>query len=301
MKIEKISPSSYDTYSECEWKFFLQNVCGFVSESGAAATLGHIVHKVLEILGKLKLLNHNKESKYWDFEYLWNITYNHFQNERPEICQEIKPDKLKGICKGLIKLLDSDLSPITSNTIATEKYFKIPLERPVFLLDDGKRFFTLTGIIDRIDKLSDTAIMVVDYKTGTDVSYKTEGRPKIDSFILKQMIQPRIYHLAAKHMYPEMETFIITFHYLAASGPVSAIFLEEDIEETIEMIERQYLHIKNNSDPKRILGSKDGWRCKYLCDHFKNGNCETVWREKDQLGLDFVMDKYVVLNHGKRK
>lgn len=304
MKIKKISPSAYNTYDQCEWKYFLQSVCYFRDESGSAATMGHIVHKILEILSQLKILKHDPKSKFWNFEYLWTTVYNRYQKERPAICQQIKEDKLKKICSGLYNLLHSNLSPTTCDTIATEKYFTVPLERPSFIIDpeaEKPEYFSVSGIIDRIDKIDEESIMIFDYKTGSNIDYDLPNRPKIDSEILKTYIQPRIYHLAAKHMYPNVQNFIILFYYLASNSPIYCILTDEDLEDTIGMLEKRYLEIKNNVNPSRIIGTKNGWQCKVLCDHFKTGLCEKIWQEKEQTSFEFVTDKYVTLNYSKGK
>ena len=76
MKITSLRASTYNTYNDCPWKFYLQYVVGFPSKAGKKALLGTIVHHVLELLAKAKKTGHYKLcDKYSDPEYLLSICF----------------------------------------------------------------------------------------------------------------------------------------------------------------------------------------------------------------------------------
>lgn len=300
MFVNGISPSAFSVYNDCEWKYFI-GILGFPSEDSAATILGKMAHHIFEILSKASGVQHHKSSKIWDAEYLWKIVYNRYIKKYPIIFASIKQDKLTKLCNGIIKLINGYYTPVKDNTIAVEKYFKIPIERPEFLLDDKKSYFSIRGIIDRIDLINQETIEIIDYKSGQGKSFDKEGRPYKDSISLKDDIQPRMYHLAAKILYPNIKNVIVTFLYFTDQGPVTTIFVDSDLEETINIILRRFRAIKANEDPSRILGTKMGWKCKVMCSYFKDGKCQSLWEEKNKLGLDFVYHKYVTLNFKGKK
>lgn len=300
MKIKGLSASSYDSYTWCEFQFYLTQILGFYDESGPAATLGHLSHHVLEILSRLSILKHKKDSKYWNAEYLWQICFNHYAKERPDIFEKIDSSKLKKVAKGTFALINSEYSPINERTIAAETPFSIPVQdnELAFEIDGQKHYLNLRGRIDRIDKINDSTIEIMDYKTGTRTNYKSSDRAKKDEISLRDEIQPRLYHLAAKHLFPWAENIIVTFIYLADGGPISVPFCDQDIHKTYDMIKKRYFTIKNNSSPQK---TSEKWKCRSLCSFYKDGTCDGVYKEMHENGYDFTTTKYVTLNYDSKK
>ncbi len=291
MDIKGTSASSYDLYSFCEWKFFLQQILGFVDIAGAAALMGTISHNVLEILSQASINKHDKNSKIWNIDYLWNICYNHYSQKMPEIMSEIKNDKLNKVCKGIHNLLESDYTPIRDNTIGVEIKFSIPIKEKPFFIKDNE-YFKIRGRIDRVDKINDDTIEIIDYKTGTRVDYQSKDRHKNGPSDLHQKIQPQLYYLAAKELYPWAKNFLITFIYLVDGGPITVPFCENDISDIIEKLRRRFKAIESNMEPQQ----NKGWHCNVLCNYSKNGICDSVWKEKNEVGIEFVQNKYQILN-----
>jgi hypothetical protein len=297
MKTNGISASAYQTYSACEWQYFLQYILSFTSESGPAALLGTMAHKVLEILSRAAIVKHDKNSKIWDPSYLWELSFNHYYNDEPHVAEQIQDDKLKKVCKGIHQLLDSEYTPIRDNTISAEAGFNIPMMEPEFKLPGTEdRYFTLRGRIDRVDQLNEDTIEVIDYKSGSRVSWDSPDRHKKEPSDLHAEIQPRMYHLAAKDLYPWAKNILVTFIYFTDGGPVTVPFCDEDIAETRNMLLRRFRSIKNNENPQRNIS----WKCKKLCSFGTSGVCESVWNEGRELGLPFIESKYTVLNVRKK-
>jgi hypothetical protein len=222
--------------------------------------------------------------------------------KNPNIADKIKNDKLKKVCVGLHDLIDGEYSPIRINTICSEVPFYLPVERPDFALDVTEtgeiKYFALRGIIDRVDKLNDDTIEIVDYKTGTRVNYNSKERAKKDEESLRKEIQPRIYHAAARQLFPWAKNIIVTFIYLVDGGPISMPFCSDnDIDETIDMVKRRFKTIKANDSPQRNIS----WKCKTMCSFGKTGQCETLWKEKNEVGTEFFTNKYTLLNIGKKR
>jgi hypothetical protein len=290
MKINALSASGYGTWEWCSWKYFLQYELGFEDISGAAAFMGTLGHKVLELLSKAVVVNHPKDSKIWDVQHLWNICFNYYYLKEPVIAEQVEPSKLKKVCEGIHNLLASHYSPIRDNTISAEVGFNFSLEEPDFKLPDSDQYFSIRGRIDRVDKIDDETIEIIDYKTGSRVCWESEDRHKKGPEDLRKEIQPRMYHLAAKHLYPWAKNIIVTFIYIVDGGPVSVLFVDEDAEDTKEMIRKRFKTIQNSNNPNRSLG----WKCN-MCNFKKDGSCDTTWEAKNEFGIDHVKENYTVV------
>jgi len=298
MEIRGLSASSAKTYDWCQWQFYLTQVLGFESLSGPAAHLGTMSHKVLEILSRASLNKHDIRSKIWSPEYLWNLSFNHYYNLYPLECEKIKNDKLKNVCKGLFETIAGPYSPITKKTISAEAAFNIPIvDKDLVINYNGEaKYFSMRGRIDRVDKINDNTIEVIDYKSGSVGNFDSKDRAKYNEITLREEIQPRLYHLAAKHLYPWAENVMVTFIYFTDGGPITMPFCDNDITETIKRVKAKYFKIKNDINPDRNLT----WKCKAMCSFFKDGTCDRVWEEKQNFPLEFITNKYIAIN-GERK
>ena len=58
-----IRSSSYGQYDYCQMSYFITYVLGHSSDSGKKAELGTIVHKVMEIMARLKQFSQENPSK----------------------------------------------------------------------------------------------------------------------------------------------------------------------------------------------------------------------------------------------
>ncbi len=296
MRITGLSASSYETYSWCQWKYYLQTSLGFEDVSGPSAVLGHIAHKVLELFSKASMVNHPKDSKIWDANYVWDICFNHYYKVENKGAEGIKNDKIKAVCRGIKELLNSSYTPIRHNTIATEVKANVPLVGKDFKLKDSDKTFYIRGYIDRIDKIDDKTVEIVDYKSGTRTDYESKDRHKKTSEDIFKSIQAKLYHYATKQLYPWAENILVTFIYITDGGPVTAFFCDDDLKDTIELVKKRFKAVQANEDPQRTRS----WKCNALCPFGKDGTCDFVWSEKEDLGLNFLVEKYKVLNERKK-
>ena len=295
MNINGISPSAYDTYSWCQWRFYLTQILGFEDTSGPAAVMGNLGHKVLEVLSRASIVKHDPKSKIWQPDYLWKVSFNRYYNELPMICEQIEPAKLKKLAQGVQDLIHGEYSPIRDNTISAEAKFYVPFEEKEFFLKETGKYFAIRGRIDRVDKIDDETVEIIDYKTGSRVCWNSADRHKKTPEDLFCDIQPKMYHMAAKHLYPWAKNFLVTFIYLTDGGAVTVPFTDPDYHETKQIIRNRFKAIRANVDPQRNIT----WKCKTMCSFGRDGTCQSVWDEKNDLGIGFIENKYKVLNTRK--
>lgn len=295
MRIATVSASSYKCYQWCEWKWFLTYGLGFRDESGPAAILGNIAHSYLEMLSLASIESREQgKNMFPDEDELWNTCYAYYSKKSPSVVGQIPKPKLKSVCKGLHSLCESEYSPYSNKTISAEQRFSIEVKDPIFLLDYDKepKYITLNGFIDRVDKVNEDTVEIIDYKTGTRIDFESKDRKKKDSHMLHEDIQARMYHLAARELYPWAKNFLVTFIYITDGGPVPSFFTEEDIPETLNRIKNRIIAIKENKDPQKNIT----WKCKNMCWFGKTGMCNSLWNEKEEVGMKTIETKYRILN-----
>ncbi|MBU1131321.1 ATP-dependent helicase [Patescibacteria group bacterium] len=128
------------------------------------------------------------------------------------------------------------------------------LEKP-FNVKIGER--TIKGIIDRVDKLPDGSIEIIDYKTG-----KPKEEDKLSFDDKEQLL---IYQIAATEVLKE-KVSKLTFYYLDNNAPISFLGEENDLEKIKNKVTEEISQIETTDfkeDAKIVTPSLH--KCKF-CD-----------------------------------
>lgn len=171
LRARKFSPSSLKIYIQCPLQFYLKyvekiNEPNELSEEIDAAVFGQILHKIVELIYKPYLntiLNTEKLNSFAKIEFIESITKQAIVDlELPkEITQAGNKLQLKIIERIAQKILENDASVGKLCILKTEE----KLIWNQLKLEDGT-FASIQGTIDRVDKINDKAIRIIDYKTG---------------------------------------------------------------------------------------------------------------------------------------
>lgn len=306
MDIEIISPSQYSTYDWCEWKWALQYDLKFKDFAGHSALAGTIAHDVLEVLSNARIAKRDPASKLWNHDLLFEWAFNnHTSNDKingPKLIKDKK--KIKDVKAGIEWLLAGSHSPKTANTIHAEHEFCIEFKSPewsIGVMPDGTtKYFKFRGKIDRLDDHGGGVLEIVDYKSGKRSNWppgKSENqRKEVEDFY--NDIQCLGYYYAAKELYPEAKSILVTFIFIVDKSHVTLSLTDVDIERFKNKLLNRLLHIKQNNNPTR----SQSWACKHICSFGdKTGICNKVWKEKENLGFDFVSLYYKGLNLSQRE
>ncbi len=134
-----------------------------------------------------------------------------------------------------------------------ETYFRIPLDR--------KGDVIVSGVIDRIDRVSEDTVRIVDYKTGF--------LPKTQDEIDKDE-QLTIYNLAVNHLYPEWENVRLSLLFLR-HGMFETTRSHDEIEAVRHLFINTFYQIKLNDNPQPRLNLYCGYcPIRRECPEYKN-------------------------------
>jgi hypothetical protein len=234
--------------------------------------MGTIVHKVLEIFGRIKLAKQNNQLTIEDDlcgpltvkdldtvegqqKHLQNLlekVYNHYIKGNTIHRWETQ-DFLD--CKNWInKTLDfnnGQFNPINLNIVAVEQEFDITINEPwaVYNYNGTDGLLSIKGTIDLIVKSVNGTYEIVDWKTGKTRRNWATGEEK-DYDKLSNDPQLNIYYLATKYLYPHLKQVLITIYYINAGGPFTLYFSEENIPKVYELLRKKYEKIKSTQVPE---------------------------------------------------
>lgn len=230
LRQRKYSPSALKIYLQCPLQFYLKYIAAVtepedLDEEIDAAVFGQILHKVLELIYHphlLKVLNRPFILKLSDPEFIRSII--------KQSCIELKLPKeiLSGSNKLQLKIIERIAQKIIENDASEANLCVLKTEDKIIwdklLLENGS-FATIQGTIDRIDKINEQGIRIIDYKTGhielpafPDMNNKVSIEVFLDSlFVYKQKdysatFQGLLYGLMYYKIHHSNEIFIGYHH-----------------------------------------------------------------------------------------
>jgi len=243
----RISYSAFDTYNRCPAKYKFQYIDRVSVPKKAELSFGSLIHEIVQLALK-------KDPIIPSIDELIVYLKDHWDDSVFSSSQEAKQYFDMG--QNMIRNFHASLKPGFRNIVATEKRFYIPLNEK----------HTLSGAIDRIDKLPFGAFEVIDYKTSKTMP--DQNQVNVDK-------QLGIYRFAVGNLWPEAKDVRLTLYYLKHDQQITTDRTEEDAEiikkefiETAEKIEKE-----TNWQPKR--NSFCDWcdfqdRCPKMSHKFKD-------------------------------
>jgi len=208
------SHSAISTFEQCPRKYAFQYVERIrVDMEGVEAFLGKRVHESLE---KLYAAARNKsilsEQDVLDFyfkqwEGKWHDSIKIVRELRAKVYQDIGEDMLR-------RYYTRHFPFNQSIVIATEERLD------VFL--GGSEIYRLTGVVDRIDKVSEGHWEVHDYKTESRLATQADK---------DQDRQLALYEIGLRHKYPQIQEVTLVWHYLKFDEIIRSKRTSEQLEE----------------------------------------------------------------------
>lgn len=325
MLITSLSPSAYQKHDSCEMSYFIEYVLKWRGKANIQADKGTIVHKILEILAKIKLAQQNKINNIEDDIY-GKLNINNF--DIGQICEKIYnyysqtlqqdwSNKDFEDCKNWAwKVLDFNnglFNPLNLNIISPEQHFELEINESwafyEYKLENEivKGQLKLRGIIDLVTEPSPNTYEIIDWKTGKRLNWAT-GEEKTHEKLQKD-IQLMIYFYAIHQLYPQIKQALISIFFINDGGPFTLYYSKEYIPEILANIRKKFEHIKEVQLPQLTKS----WRCNRFCFNgkttfegtniepiYNNGKCiskcEQIALDIKRKGMDRVVKEYIYIN-----
>ena len=254
IKVTKTSYSALETFKQCPQKYKFKIIDKIKVPKLKEAVFGNTIHETLKYFHSTSpvsptlndLLNYYKE--------IWNSEPFDEQEDLIYFSEGVK--MLKNYYQHFLKEKDKFV------VLDTESRFEIPIENP----ETGQKC-TLVGIIDRIDKLSDGSIRVVDYKTTKRLPSQTEA---------DKNLQFSLYCLAVLRRWPKLkeekpENIKLSFHYLKHNEILTTQRTQAQLKEVEEEVWQRISEIeKSDFRPTPSV----------LCDWCGYKNICPMWKHK---------------------
>ena len=303
MLVTYIRSSSYNNYSYCQMQYFITYVLGHQPASGKKAELGTIVHKVMEVLAKLKkeMQDNPKKLKLTVIddavgkvdikktelftkdivEDLIKRSFHFYTKDSAHSFSRADNSNCGELVWNTLKYNDGQFDPRNRKIVAAEPHFDIPIEEDwakyTYKMPDGNIVdgqLAIKGTIDLVTETQDGIIEVIDWKTGKRLDWAT-GEEKTYEKLCSDP-QLLLYNYAISKLFPEYHQTIMSIFFIKDGGPFSMCFDKSDHTKFLNMLKEKYQHIQQNDTPKPISNDRSSWKCTKLCHY-----CKTKWPETE--------------------
>ena len=315
--------SSIGTYSFCEMKYFFAYVLGQKDKDNAKAVQGTVMHKCLEVLGRIKMAQDQGKKTVVDEEFgrlniakltlekLNDLSFDYYSQAFPILKPEARTICLDWLKKAIAHK-GGALDPRNQKVSNVEEFFEIEIPHDWAKFEyevAGQKVVGQLGIKGTVDLIfheEDNTYHIQDYKSGRRYDW---GKDKIKEYkdfqTDKQLL---LYYYAMKTKYPDRE-FLVSIYYVndhkidgvdVKGGVFTMAFDESDYLVAEEMLKREFESIKDNVSPKALSNTCSHWKCRSLCA-FSQPNpaidpnkpaCVAIREQIKEKGIQWVTDTY---------
>jgi len=266
MRCEHLSPSRSDIFEQCQLRYskrYPEEGESLVGSSSRAMDTGTFVHKVLELY--------------------------YIPGNDTDLQACIETAKRECDCTGFSefkearRMIEAEIARCpreTTETISVETVFD-------HMLESGTNIY---GVIDRIDKVNDFTVRIVDYKSGFVV-------PSYDD--LKEGHQANMYPLWVfmSGQFQWATTVVFEMHYLRPDIVRRLVFELTDLIDYMEYVSYLNEQILRTKNPTATI-NRFCWNCAHRpdCDHYKtfilsmlSGDSSNQFKyERDELTIENI-------------
>ncbi|HRY52763.1 MAG TPA: PD-(D/E)XK nuclease family protein [Candidatus Portnoybacteria bacterium] len=249
----RISYSALETFKRCPLKFKFQYIDRLKTRKSKDALFGTLLHSALKLLHEPGLIIPTEEDILKFVSDKWDSTpYSTEQESALAFGQAIK----------IVKDYYAKNYPADFDVLALETPFEVPLQI-------GSEQHLITGKIDRVDKLADGALEIIDYKT-------TKKMPSQES--VDKDLQLAIYHLGVANRWPSLikedRPLKTSLYFLKHGTKLSSTRNAENLAETKDSLSKDFETINKaykQSNFQAIPNALCDW-CEFQknCPYFKH-------------------------------
>lgn len=232
---QHLSYSRLSRFEQCPLSFRLHYIEKAKADPGVPLRFGKAVHAVLEVLVR----EHMEQERSGPLSEeraaeLWQQAWAAEDLSGVEVFQE-GLDILRAFVRDQGHLEHHDV-------LAIEKEFRLPVGP-----------FTVLGFIDRIDRVDDETIEVIDYKTNRQIFSRDE---------VEHSLQLSLYHVAVQRMWPWAKNVRLTFHMLRHGLRLRTERTPEQLAAALRYVETMGRMTEEATEFPARLNSNCVW-----CDH----------------------------------
>jgi len=325
MYITSLSASSFNTFDQCAFQYFLKYGLGMRDKSGQAAEKGTIVHKMMEILALEKLALQTKEPlstllkedeylidglknirDYYskeNYDAVFSLVYDDHVNKSEFKYTDKDRSTLRGWFDRAREFQDGAFNPLNKDIIAPEQFFEVPLPDDwaayTYVMPDGEVLsgqLKLRGIIDVVSKVDADTYEILDYKTGSVMNWKTYKTKDYNDILNEFQLQ--LYYLVSRIQKPDVKSVICTIYYLAHDTVFTVAF--DNIDKIKTKIKNQFNKIRSCTKPKCL----DKQFCSRVCyfgkTKYEQGGDETICQHYRKMLEKYGMEETIKLCQKKK-
>ncbi|MCK4805583.1 MAG: PD-(D/E)XK nuclease family protein [Candidatus Pacebacteria bacterium] len=282
----RISYSSLENFKQCPLKYKLSNIDKIKEPKSKEAIFGSYIHKVLKWF-------YQKDPHFPTLDALLKY-YRDYWPQKTEGFEWKNPEEEKAYFKEGLRILQEFYKrniPHKTSVLDLETRFEVVIDEDP---DKSNGKHILTGVIDRIDKLSDDTIEIIDYKTGKRMPSQK---------ILDKNNQLSFYAIGLKSRWPriKIEDLRLSLYFLKFNEKIDTKRTEKDLEEvkdkTIDLI-----HQIEKSDFEPRSSVLCGW-CGYqnICPIWRHFYEDEQNNHFNDIDIKEKIDKYFTLKKEKER
>lgn len=272
----RISYSSLESFLTCPAKYKFSEIDKIKSPKSKEAIFGTLIHKTLQMMhDPSTLVPPTEEEVLAFFSSSWDKDiYASESEEMMAFEQGVK----------IIKDYYKRNYPANFHILGLESYFEAPIK-------DGEEIHSITGKIDRIDKLKDDTFEVIDYKT----SRTLPSQKSVD-----ENMQLAMYHLGLLNKWPNLadKPVKLSLYFLRHGEKLSTIKNTEKLKETTEKILETIDKIKVSNFAPEINPLCDWCGYQSICPYFSHKfKKETI----DDKKIKEIVEEYLGIKERSKK
>jgi DNA helicase-2/ATP-dependent DNA helicase PcrA len=228
----RLSDRGVETYQSCPQKYLFSQVWGLEGMPRAAQVFGRVMHTTISRF--LKEWQQGRPAQWEDLEATYHAMWRDRGFEDDYQREEYKKEGLEQL-----RQFYADFCAAPPQLLFQERTFELPLENDLII----------TGRIDQINRLTDSAHEILDYKT---------GKPKAERDA-RLSLQMNIYAHAAREVL-ELSPARLTFYNLMSATPASAECDPKQLQKTLDTVREVSAEIRAGN-----FAPESGYHCRF-CD-----------------------------------
>ena len=244
----RISYSSLESFLTCPAKYKFSEIDKIKSPKSKEAIFGTLVHKTLQMMHDPSKTSIPTEEEVLAF----------FSGEWDKDIYSSESEEMMAFEQGVRILKDyyKKNYPANFHILGLESFFEAPIK-------DGEETHSITGKIDRIDKLKDDSFEVIDYKT----SRTLPSQKSVD-----ENMQLAMYHLGLLNKWPNLaaKPIKLSLYFLRHGEKLSTVKNGEKLKDTTEKVLKVIDKIKVSKFAPQVNPLCDWCGFQSVCPYFSH-------------------------------